>query len=104
MVMYPYKVGVKYQIEELKKSITHKETSKKVRWYLLLHTCKHQSKVPRNMKNQGNISPKDNNNPPIIKFKSRQFYDFGDKESKISVLRKLSYKETRTQSNQENDL
>lgn len=43
------------------------------------------------MKNQGHVStPKRNNNPPISKFKSLQFYDFADKESKISVLRKLN--------------
>ena len=54
-------------------------------------------KTPRNMKNQGNLSPlKDNNKPQIFKIKDRRFFYLFDKEFKVAILRKLkSFKKTK---------
>lgn len=43
------------------------------------------------MKNQGNMTPpEDNNNPPVTKIKDMEFCDLADKQFKITVLRKLN--------------
>lgn len=44
--------------------------------------------MPRNMKNQGNISaPKYNNSLLIIKLKGMEFCDLDDDEFKIAILK-----------------
>ena len=40
------------------------------------------------------VSPKEHNNLPVTKSKDRKIYYLYNKELKIAVLRKLSYKKT----------
>ena len=40
------------------------------------------------------VSPKEHNNLPVTKSKDRKIYYLYNKEFKIAVLRKLSYKKT----------
>lgn len=37
-----------------------------------------------------NMSPKDNNNPPITELKAMEFCDLADKKSELAVLMKLN--------------
>lgn len=42
------------------------------------------------MQNQVNMSPKDNNSPPITQLKAMEFCDLVDKKFEIAVLLKLN--------------
>lgn len=42
------------------------------------------------MQNLVNMSPKDNNNPPITELKVMEFCDLADKKSELAVLMKLN--------------
>lgn len=65
-----------------------KATSKALRRSLLLQVQKQQCKAIRNTMNQGNVAPKNNNNPPITELKGTKSCDLAVKELKIAVLTK----------------
>lgn len=52
--------------------------------------CRHQCRVTRNMRKQGNMTPKEHNNFTITHPKEMEIHELSEKEFKIIILRKLS--------------
>ena len=53
--------------------------------------CRHQCMVTRRKNNQGNVTiPKGQHKAPVTNHKEMKMYEVSEKESKVTILRKLS--------------